>query len=77
MQLYLSNFVEAFKRKGISFGMLPRLIEDIEVFLASERRPSLHQLNIELEDLGWGIGIIDPPVYDRILQMHPAAGPKD
>lgn len=70
MQLLLSNLAEEFRRKGISFGLLPRLFADIEVYLKSKGQPSRRQLNSELEDFGWGISIIDQQLYEHILQVH-------
>lgn len=63
----MTTLIQEFRRKGISLRLLPSLLKDIEVSFKKRQRPSRHQLNVELEDLGWGIRIIDQQIYQRIL----------
>lgn len=66
----ISTMAQELHRKGIDPELLPGFLKDIKLFIKDNGRLSLQRLNLELEDLGWGIRIIDQQIYDRILQFN-------
>ena len=72
MDALISTLRQEFDRKGLYSELLPGLLKDIEVFFGNHNHHSLHRLNLELEDLGWGIGVIDQQIYERILKIYNA-----
>jgi hypothetical protein len=66
---FIFTLMREFHRKGIHPKQLQELLTDIEIFFQNNGYRSRQQLNLELENLGWGINIIDRETYDRIIHL--------
>jgi len=69
MNSLVGTLEQEFHRKGIHPKLLQELLTDIEIFFQNNGYRSRKQLNLELENLGWGINIIGRETYDRIIQL--------
>jgi hypothetical protein len=70
MKALVSTLTEEFHRKGLYPGLLPKFLRDIDVLINDNTEISRNRLNHELEDLGWGISVINHKIYERILKAH-------
>jgi hypothetical protein len=63
----MENILEALhlnlQSKGFTLNEIQGIIDDVLKFLDNGKHRTRSALNRELEDLGWGIEIIDPAVY--------------
>jgi hypothetical protein len=70
MDALIPTLSQEFHRKGLYPGLLPGLLNDIDAFFGNHIHHSLHRLNLELEELGWGISVIEQQIYERILKVY-------
>jgi len=66
MQNRLNDLFVRFKTKGFLPIELPDLVKDTLNLVGSEECLSINDVNYELEELGWGIGIVDNVTYELI-----------
>lgn len=64
MQKRLENLFLMFQKKGFRPIEIPGLIEDVFNILNKGEYCTIAALNQELEDLGWGIEIMDNTTYE-------------
>jgi len=66
MENRLDDLYLRFQTKGFIPIEIPRLIQDVFNIIGKGRYCSIPDANQELEDLGWGIEIMDNVTYDLI-----------
>jgi hypothetical protein len=59
-----------FKNRGLLQEELPDFIKDVIQLIDEEENRSLNMVNQELEELGWGIQILDETAYNQFLFLH-------
>lgn len=61
------------RKKGFTSIEIPYLVKDFFVILNQGRNCTLTEVNKNLEDLGWGIEIIDKATYGAVAAdaAHP------
>jgi hypothetical protein len=69
MENRLNDLSLRFQSKGFIPIEIPGLIEDVCNILDKGRYCSITEVNQELEDLGWGIEIIDNVTYELINSL--------
>lgn len=58
-----------FQVKGFLPIEIPGLIEDVAAVLDNDKYFTISDINQELEDLGWGVNIIDDATFQVITSM--------
>ena len=66
MDLKLNDLLERFKTKGFMPVELPGLVKDVLNIVSTGGNSAITTIDQELEDLGWGIGIMDNVTYELI-----------
>jgi len=69
MENRLDNLFLSFQTKGFTPIEIPGLIQDVFNMLGNGRYCHITNVNQELEDLGWGIEIIDNITYELINSL--------
>ena len=69
MQSRLNNLFVRFKTKGFLSVEIPDLVKDTLQLVGSEKGFSITDVNQELEELGWGIGVMDHETYGLIAAL--------
>jgi hypothetical protein len=69
MENRLGNLFLGFQKKGFMHIEIPGLIQDIFNMLGKGRYCTITNVNQELEDLGWGIGIMDNVTYELVNSL--------
>jgi len=69
MENRLDDLFQEFQTKGFIPIEIPRLIQDVFNIIGKGRYCSLIDANRELEDLGWGIEILDNVTYDLMNSL--------
>ena len=69
MKNRLDDLSLRFQTKGFMPIEIPRLIKDVFNIIGSGRYYTMNVVNQELEDLGWGIGIMDNDTYEMIYSL--------
>jgi len=69
METKLSNLSLKFQEKGFTPVEIPGLIKDISSIMDKGRYFNKAKVSQELEDLGWGVDIIDTDTYEIILRV--------
>ena len=69
MQNRLNNLFVRFKTKGFLSIEIPDLVKDALNLVGSEKYFSINDVNYELEELGWGIGVMDYETYGLITAL--------
>jgi hypothetical protein len=59
-----------FKNRGLLQEELPDFIKDVIQLIDEEENRSLNIINQKLEELGWGIQILDETAYNQFLFLH-------
>jgi hypothetical protein len=59
-----------FEKKGLSGEEIPLFINDAIRIIDKNGHGSLRSLNKELEDLGWGIQIMDETAYKQLRYFY-------
>ena len=70
MERKFNNLSLRFQTKGFAPIEIPGLIKDIFDVLDKGRDFNVTVVNQELEDLGWGIEILDNVTYEIIADRH-------
>ena len=66
MEKRLNDLFLRFQEKGFMSIEIPGLIQDVFNIIGKGRYCTITDANQELEDLGWGIEIMDNDTYDLI-----------
>ncbi len=69
MENRLSDIFLSFQTKGFMPIEIPGLIQDVFNMLGKGRYSNITDVNQELEDLGWGLEIMDNFTYDLINSL--------
>jgi hypothetical protein len=69
MENRLDELFLSFQTKGFMPIEIPGLIQDVFNILGKGRFCTMTNINQELEDLGWGIGIMDNVTYELINSL--------
>jgi hypothetical protein len=69
MDLKLNDLLESFKKKGFMPVELPGLVKDVLNIVSTGGNSAITTIDQELEDLGWGIGIMDNVTYELITSL--------
>jgi len=65
----LNDLFLRFQTKGFMSIEIPRLVQDVFNIIGKGRYCTITDTNQELEDLGWGIEIMDYVTYDLINSL--------
>jgi hypothetical protein len=60
-------FYKHFNGKGLIDDEIPFFVSDLKKYFVLRKNDSLQDLNREMEDLGWGIQIIDQSLFKDLL----------
>jgi len=66
MENRLDDLFLRFQTKGFMLIEIPGLIKDVFNILGKDRYCTIADINQELEDLGYGLGIMDNVTYELI-----------
>ena len=69
MENRLDDLFLSFQTKGFMPIEIPGLIQDVFNMLDKGRYCTISNINKELEDLGWGIEIMDNVTYELITSL--------
>jgi hypothetical protein len=69
MDLKLNDLLERFKTKGFMPVELPGLVKDVLDIVGTSGYSTITTIDQELEDLGWGISIMDNVTYELITSL--------
>jgi hypothetical protein len=69
MDLELNDLLERFKTKGFMVIELPGLVKDVLNIVSTGGYSTITSIDQELEDLGWGIGIMDNVTYELVTSL--------
>ena len=69
MENRLSDIFLSFQTKGFMPIEIPGLIQDVYNIMGKGRYSNITDVNQELEDLGWGLEIMDNVTYDLINSL--------
>jgi hypothetical protein len=69
MENRLSDIFLSFQTKGFMPIEIPGLIQDVYNIMGKGRYSNITDVNQELEDLGWGLEIMDNFTYDLINSL--------
>ncbi len=69
MKNRLDDLSLRFQTKGFMPIEIPGLIKDIFNIICNGRYYTMNVVNRKLEDLGWGIGIMDKDTYEMIYSL--------
>jgi len=73
----LDNLFARFKIKGFLPIEIPDLVKDAFNLMGSGKSPTINDVDHELEDLGWGIGIMDNATFELITYLLGKHRPSD
>jgi hypothetical protein len=65
----LGNLFLSFQKKGFMHIEIPGLIQDVFNMLGKGKYCTITNVNQELEDLGWGIEIVDNVTYELVNSL--------
>ena len=65
----LNDLFLRFQTKGFIPIEIPGLFQDVFNITGKSRYSNITETNQELEDLGWGIEILDNVTYDLIISL--------
>jgi hypothetical protein len=69
MENRLGDLFLKFQAKGFMPIEIPRLVQDVYNIIGKGRYGNITDVNQELEDLGWGLEIMDNVTYDLINSL--------
>ena len=69
MEIRSDDLFQRFKTKGFMPIEIPGLVKDAINIIGSSGYSTITAINQELEDLGWGIGIIDNVTHELIISL--------
>ncbi len=71
MEKKLDDLVMRFQTKGFKAGEIPGLINDVIYILGNSGDCTISAVNQEMEELGWGIEIMDNVTYGLANDLVP------
>jgi len=69
METNLENLCLRFRKKGFLPIEIPELIKDALRLVDNNRYATITEIDQELEDLGWGIGVMDFATFELITAL--------
>ena len=69
MDLKLNDLLERFKKKGFMPVEIPGLVKDVFNMIGNSGYSTISTIDQELEDLGWGISIMDNVTHELITSL--------
>lgn len=69
MESRLDHLFFRLQTKGFMSIEIPDLVKDVFDIMGDEEHCTLARIEEELEDLGWGIGIMDYEIYELITSL--------
>ena len=69
MEIRLNDLFQRFKTKGFMAIEIPGLVKDVLNIVGSSGYFAITTIDQELEDLGWGIGIMDNVTHELITSL--------
>jgi len=70
MERRLNDLFLRFKAKGFMTIEIPRLMKDVFNIIGSGETCAITTIDQELEDFGWGVGIMDNITYELITSLR-------
>lgn len=65
----LDDLFLRFQKKGFTSIEIPGLVKDVLDIMGNSEHCTISTIEQELEDLGWGIGIMDDVTYKLITSL--------
>jgi len=65
----LSDLFMMFQTKGFMPIEIPELVKDVLDIMSHQELRTIPAINRELEELGWGLNIMDNPTYELITWL--------
>ena len=69
MEIRLNDLLQRFKAKGFMPVEIPGLVKDVFNIIGNSGYSAITTIDQELEDLGWGIGIMDNVTHKLITSL--------
>lgn len=69
MENRLDDLILMFQMKGFMPIEIPELVRDILDIMENRGHCTITTIEQELEDLGWGMGILDSATYELITSL--------
>ncbi|MGV7222732.1 MAG: hypothetical protein ACQ9MH_14545 [Nitrospinales bacterium] len=69
MEIRLNDLFQRFKTKGFMPVEIPGLVKDVFNIIGTSRYSAITTIDQELEDLGWGISIMDNVTHELITSL--------
>ena len=69
MEIRLNNLLQRFKAKGFMPVEIPGLVKDVFNIIGTSGYSTISTIDQDLEDLGWGIGIMDNVTHELITSL--------
>ncbi len=77
METRLNDLCLRLSHKGFLPIELPDLLKDFFYLIENGRHSTISSINQELEDLGWGIGVMDNITYGQVNSLVENTGFSD
>ena len=69
MEIRLNDLFQRFKTKGFMPIEIPGLVKDVFNIIGNGKNCAITTIDQELEDFGWGVGIMDNITYELITSL--------
>jgi len=69
MEIRLNDLFKRFKTKGFMAIEIPGLVKDVFNIISTSGFSAITTIDQELEDLGWGIGIMDNVTHELVTSL--------
>jgi len=69
MEIRLNDLFQMFKEKGFMAIEIPGLVKDVFNIIGTSGYFAITTIDQELEDLGWGIGIMDNVTHELVTSL--------
>jgi hypothetical protein len=69
MENRLGDIFQSFQKKGFMHNETPGIMQDVFNIMGKGRYCTIADANQELEDLGWGVEIMDNVTYELINSL--------
>jgi hypothetical protein len=69
MEIRLNDLFQMFKTKGFMPVEIPGLVKDVLDIVGTSGYSAITTIDQELEDLGWGIGIMDNVTHELVTSL--------
>jgi len=69
MEIGLNDLFQWFKTKGFMSIEIPGLVKDVFNIIGTSGYSAITTIDQELEDLGWGIGIMDNVTHELVTSL--------